>query len=115
MDNEIIVSNRKKQLQDSADKLKKSVEEADRIDDYYARGRSRKFNESKGAGITQRSMKKFSSEINKNENAPGLNKMPDHRYSDKRIPTKYWLIVLFIIAAVFFVISLSFDALFLPA
>ena len=109
------MSNRKKQLQDSADKLNKSVEEADRIDDYYARSRARKSKESEGAGITQRSMKKFSSTVHKNENLAGLHRNLEQEHSDNPIPTKYWLIALFIIAAVFFAVSLSLSASLTPA
>ncbi len=108
------MADRKKQLKDSAVKLEKSIEEADRVDDYYARSRARKFNEYKGASITRRSMKEFSSTIHKNENLTGLNKMLEPGNTDKPIPTKYWLIILFIIAAVFFVISLSLSASIAP-
>lgn len=109
------MSDRKKQLKDSADKLNASVEEADRTNDYYARSRTQKYIESEGAGITQRSMREFSSAIQKNENLTGLNKMLEPGSTGKPIPSKYWLIALFIIAAVFFVISLSLGSTIAPA
>ncbi|MEP2979029.1 MAG: hypothetical protein ABJO86_06060 [Lentilitoribacter sp.] len=109
------MSDRKKQLKDSANKLKASVEEANRTNDYYSRSRAQKSTESAGAGITQRSMRKFSSTIQKNENLTGLNKMLEPGSPDKPIPSKYWLIALFIIAAVFFVISLSLSGTIAPA
>lgn len=109
------MSDRKKQLKDSANKLNASVEEANRTNEYYAQSRAQKSIESEGAGITQCSMRNFSSAIQKNENLTGLNKMLEPGSPDKPIAYKYWLIALFIIATVFFVISLSLVGTIAPA